>query len=573
MVAATNPYKPFAANREGEVASILQRLDFNRHMNLIVFGAEHGMLLEACLERMSQHSRLILIQITDADRRFVIEGDWTLANSLADERVLLLGGTPEEIMQAIPEAIKGTNVINNIRNINLITLPCQKSLFQKDITHITKHLLDGLTALAVSFGNSTEDVLIGTDNFFNNWSLYLGGISVTPFKDSYIGQTAVVVGAGPSLDYNLDVLRKLQGKVLILAVDAALKTLLANGIVPDMVSTLERLDVTKKFYNGISIPDQVVFGGPSIISGDVIGAFKRKVFTGRNGDGFLTDFEEISHHKNLDIGMNVSHVPFAFALYAGCSTIVLVGMDLAYTDGKTHSAGVSGFLDKTTRSVYENNVKTVMGQGGNLLQTYEYFLYSKVWLEATIINNPQVTVLNASKGGAKILGTKDIDLAAYVLDPSTDQAIQRLWLLYDHCQSKFNSNPEYLSKSVEGYLSSTLAALRGFLGIIRESLEELQGFAGVPMNWITENWESHLAFFRHHTFLGALFQPLYVAYNYQLFAVPVIPTEGEIRQFAEVTAEYYRTLILVGEKIVETVEIYRGILRSINAGGLQKDSL
>lgn len=46
--------------------------------------------------------------------------------------------------------------------------------------------------------------------------------------------TGIVVAAGPSLNKNINELKKAKGKSLIIAVDTALKPLLRAGIVPDM---------------------------------------------------------------------------------------------------------------------------------------------------------------------------------------------------------------------------------------------------------------------------------------------------------------------------------------------------
>jgi hypothetical protein len=50
---------------------------------------------------------------------------------------------------------------------------------------------------------------------------------------------AVVVGAGPSLDKNLKGLTKLEGKVLVVAVDTAVRPLLAAGIRPHLVVAVD----------------------------------------------------------------------------------------------------------------------------------------------------------------------------------------------------------------------------------------------------------------------------------------------------------------------------------------------
>ena len=57
--------------------------------------------------------------------------------------------------------------------------------------------------------------------------------------DLFTGIPAIVVGAGPSLDENLPVLRHLQDRALLVAVDTAVRPLLAAGIHPHLVVSVD----------------------------------------------------------------------------------------------------------------------------------------------------------------------------------------------------------------------------------------------------------------------------------------------------------------------------------------------
>ena len=50
---------------------------------------------------------------------------------------------------------------------------------------------------------------------------------------------AFVVASGPSLNKNIEELKRAKGKSLIVAVDSAIPTLLRNDIVPDLFVTLD----------------------------------------------------------------------------------------------------------------------------------------------------------------------------------------------------------------------------------------------------------------------------------------------------------------------------------------------
>ena len=50
---------------------------------------------------------------------------------------------------------------------------------------------------------------------------------------------AFIVSAGPSLDKNIDELKNIKGRGVIMAVDTAIKPLLKKGIVPDIVASVD----------------------------------------------------------------------------------------------------------------------------------------------------------------------------------------------------------------------------------------------------------------------------------------------------------------------------------------------
>ena len=50
---------------------------------------------------------------------------------------------------------------------------------------------------------------------------------------------AIIVSAGPSLNENIEELKKAKNKAFIIAVDTAMKPLLRNGIIPDMYAIID----------------------------------------------------------------------------------------------------------------------------------------------------------------------------------------------------------------------------------------------------------------------------------------------------------------------------------------------
>ena len=62
---------------------------------------------------------------------------------------------------------------------------------------------------------------------------------------SFIGQTALIIGAGPSLAENIQIIKENREKYVIFAVNKVLRTLIENGIFPDFVVCLDAKFVEK----------------------------------------------------------------------------------------------------------------------------------------------------------------------------------------------------------------------------------------------------------------------------------------------------------------------------------------
>jgi len=542
-----------------EVDNILKRIDFNKHLLLIIFGLENTSLINECANKMSANSKMFLVEITDSNGRFTINGDKNFVSMLQDPRIHFMGGRLEDIIIDFSRVLLDRNSVYNIKNLTIVSHPYQKSKYELELRRTINHMIESLNTTISSYGNSTEDVLIGIDNFFNNWNHYNEGLHVDHFKDRYSGKTAIIVGAGPSLDECIEELKKVQGKALILAVDAALESLLEHGIVPDMVSTLERLEVTLKFYKNIQKRDDIVFGCPNLISGKVLDKFSKKIFTGRRGDSFFVALGEKLERSNLEVGMNVAHVPTSVALFMGCSRIVFVGLDLAYTGGKTHFSGVTKIIDESTKRIYTENTCKVEGQNGEILDTFEYFLYSKVWLEK-MIPNTKTEFFNASIGGAKIIGTKEITLNDFINDHLVNEKIVSLKDVFENVD-KYPIQEKRLDMQAYELLDETIDIISEMELRLKQMIKSVNKNK-ISMKTISKNRRELESYIDNNPFIRTLLQPLFLAYNYKLAELPVNILSDDLNNFGDDTRDYYSTLVGVLIKIKESVSIYKEIIET-----------
>ena len=140
-----------------------------------------------------------------------------------------------------------------------------------------------------------------------------------------------IVGAGPSLDKNIDELKRAKGKGFIIACDTAVRPLLAHGIVPDLYVLVDGLKPVHliKAEGTETIP---LLTSVTATYGFLDQNKAIKIFYNENE--LLVNKLFYQNGKSLatmPCGGSVATSAFAFAYLIGMKNIVLVGQDLALT--------------------------------------------------------------------------------------------------------------------------------------------------------------------------------------------------------------------------------------------------
>jgi len=104
----------------------------------------------------------------------------------------------------------------------------------------------------------------------------------------------------------------------------------------------------------------------------------------------------------LETGGSVANTAFSMAKFLGFKTIILMGQDLAFTNNKKHASNV--YEEKSIGEDESDAYTEIEGIDGKPITTFLNFRLYRDWFEAEIKDNPEITVINATEGGAKIHG-------------------------------------------------------------------------------------------------------------------------------------------------------------------------
>lgn len=275
---------------------------------------------------------------------------------------------------------------------------------------------------------------------------------LTDYKNLLKDKPAVIVSAGPSLARNIETLKKYKDSVYIFCVGTAFKTLIANGIVPDFLHVIEKVNTTIH-YDSPKTKDIILVCEPYTSHYIYDLPFKNIFLTASEETDASRWFLDVAGKDFVPFETKgtVSYHALYSAMYLGCNSIILIGQDLAYSDGNCYAKGsayedLECFFDeklnkyriyprnfekyrdayyaKLDISIEEKNERlnnviekfnselvTVDGQNGEKLPTSNaYAMFIEYIKEFGIRFNSKCKLINSSLGGAQIDGFENMPL-------------------------------------------------------------------------------------------------------------------------------------------------------------------
>ncbi|MDX9703219.1 MAG: DUF115 domain-containing protein [Candidatus Auribacterota bacterium] len=176
-------------------------------------------------------------------------------------------------------------------------------------------------------------------NFEKNIDTVLSYPGISDVKDFFTGCPAILIGAGPSLDDSIPLLRKYSERAILMAVDSAFPILMRRGVRPDFVVSVDPQPVTLKHFEGCERAGVPLIVTPVSCS-QVLEIYKGPflIFMQKN-HSFTSVMEPYLGSKGFSYaGGSVSCIAFDILSQWGCSPVIFVGMDYAYPSGKAYSS-------------------------------------------------------------------------------------------------------------------------------------------------------------------------------------------------------------------------------------------
>lgn len=300
-------------------------------------------------------------------------------------------------------------------------------------------------------------------------------------EGKFQGVPAIICGAGPSLSHEIEVLKTLENKALLIAGGSTITALHHQGITPHLCVAIDPNPVEFE-----RLEPACSSGAPLIYATRV----ERRVIEHWQGKiGYLiTDtggpceryFEKIAAWEHAPIGpemgieaLSVTTITIALAARMGCNPIILCGVDLAYTDNERYAAGVKeSSAMHTERSPQEARsceqlLRRTDIQGQPVWTLVKWVMESEC-IARFAKKHPEIEFINASCGGLGFRGIENRSLKDLLTAAPSANLRERL----DRCIEEAKCTIARSELMVE--LDHLAGSLDTLLAQMTRGIEELQ---------------------------------------------------------------------------------------------------
>lgn len=398
-----------------------EQYEYRHHnINIMMFGMGNLLFVNECIKRMQEDSYIYIYEPCIEIFDFVLH-KVDMTTLIQDKRVFfyLVGVNEESFYYDLAARTHWSNLETQIDCFH----PGYPELFPKEYERFGTWILQCDTTEVINRNTGARFSKIFVENILQNLHFVLDGNSIWELEGKFAVEIpAILVASGPSLNKNIHLLKRAEGKAFIIATDTAVRHLIREKIKFDAMVTVD----PQKHSDYLMIPECreiplfCNLGAKAEILAYHTG---RKIWFREPVDYLKTVYAKFKKRfLFLDAGANVAASAWTISRVLGFKRIILVGQDLAYVDGFTHAGGQNdgisadgtyysaGKVKDENSSGHRNNLY-VEGIDGKKIQTRDDWKVYLEWYEREIARyKNEVETIDATEGGALIHGTKVMSL-------------------------------------------------------------------------------------------------------------------------------------------------------------------
>ncbi|BDU50273.1 motility associated factor glycosyltransferase family protein [Haliovirga abyssi] len=411
-----NPYK--------EAEKVISNYSIKEKKVVTLFGIGFGYYLEEILKHIKSDTKIFIIE----ENLCLLKKLFEIRNfdkMLLNENIFIYHTSQKfEFIYKLEENLK----VGFALDYEVIVHKVESEFYSKEYNEFISEMKNSLSNNLVNTATIFEFSKMWQKNRFMNLKNFAKSIPAISLFNELKNMPAVIVAAGPSLDKNIMYLKWIKNKALIIAVGTVLKKLLAEGIEPDIIVSVDGGEPNWEHFSRIDYEEIPLAYEPMLnpkisskhkgikvgfVTQDVVSAWAEKIL----GEmGFVKS------------GGTVAISSYDFAIKLGCNPIILLGQDLAYSGGKSHVSSTVYENDEVKEESEDIHQMEVLDIFNEKILTDRKFFTFKQYFERFIAGdkagNNMLKIIDATEGGAKISGTEIMTLKdvyfKYIADKNID---------------------------------------------------------------------------------------------------------------------------------------------------------
>ena len=319
-----------------EAKRILADESFKEKSHLILIGSGLGYLIEEVLAQKRVHS--VLLIEPDLEMLFYVlaRTEWSQTSS-SRFHILFTNNSWDENFELLLPYLRGKDTSSMCVYVHPSSLHALPEMYAP----LQKRFKDLLYKRKVNQSTIIKFQKIWNKNIILNLREIIGGSTLKNLLRKPPPDSIVIVGAGPSLDQNLDTLRDHKDRIMIFAVDTSYIPLIKANIIPDIVFSSDPQWINHHYVLSKIVQRSLWVLDPVIcpVIPRWLSKFKASILWWDNPFYLDEYIRSKSSRGKVAHGGSISTSVFDVAIMWGAKKIILLGQDLAFTNAMAHTKG------------------------------------------------------------------------------------------------------------------------------------------------------------------------------------------------------------------------------------------
>jgi hypothetical protein len=403
-----NVYLHSNYDQEREVEALLENLTLDKKDTFIIFGFGMGYHVEKLIRTYPNIQKIIIEPSSDIFKCVLKYKDVTNIMKTNNTRVIVTDN-PNVIVQNLMDLHQN----GFISSIEFLALPSYKRLYGELWQTIKEMFLKYFRSFSVNVNTSFHFKEDWLNNFLLNIKHIPDSLDLIALGGKFQDVPAILVSAGPSLNKNIELLREVGSKALILAAGSTITILQNKDIKPHIMLGIDGGQVMTDLYSTVKWTDIFLAYVTSIHHGCLDIYKGPKIYVRSDAEPQAEWMEQMVDRVSQPVksGGSCANVAMDFLKKLGCNPIIFVGQDLAFTDMQFYADGHAN--EELIRKMNIDptvHIKTKDVFGHEIYTTHNWLTMANYFEVMMARYGKDHLFINSTEGGLPLKGSQAMTL-------------------------------------------------------------------------------------------------------------------------------------------------------------------